>query len=73
MSCSYQPTLRQLFGEDETVEPANSQLASATMKIMSALQSNLDGKSKLYRDPALAHVFLMNNIHYMVKSVRRFV
>lgn len=67
----YQPTLRQLFGEDETVEPANSQLASATMKIMSALQSNLDGKSKLYRDPALAHVFLMNNIHYMVKSVRR--
>lgn len=67
----YQPTLRQLFGEDETVEPANSQLASATMKIMSALQTNLDGKSKLYRDPALAHVFLMNNIHYMVKSVRR--
>lgn len=67
----YQSTLRQLFGEDETVEPANSQLASATTKIMSALQSNLDGKSKLYRDPALAHVFLMNNIHYIVKSVRR--
>ncbi|KAI5073125.1 hypothetical protein GOP47_0011138 [Adiantum capillus-veneris] len=67
----YQVTLRQLFGEDEAVEPANSQLAAATMKIMSALQTNLDGKSKLYRDPALAHVFLMNNIHYMVKSVRR--
>ncbi|KAH7441329.1 hypothetical protein KP509_03G034000 [Ceratopteris richardii] len=67
----YQVTLRQLFGEDEMVEPAKSQLAAATVKIMAALQTNLDGKSKLYRDPALAHVFLMNNIHYMVKSVRR--
>ncbi|MCO5603803.1 hypothetical protein L7F22_057955 [Adiantum nelumboides] len=67
----YQVTLRQLFGEDKSVEPANSQLAAATMKIMSALQTNLDGKARLYRDAALAHVFLMNNIHYMVKSVRR--
>ncbi|MCO5563532.1 hypothetical protein L7F22_017176 [Adiantum nelumboides] len=67
----YQVTLRQLFGEDKSVEPASSQLAAATMKIMSALQTNLDGKARLYRDAALAHVFLMNNIHYMVKSVRR--
>lgn len=40
---------------------------------MQALQTNLDGKSKQYRDPALTHLFLMNNIHYMVRSVRRFV
>jgi exocyst complex protein 7 len=35
------------------------------------LQTNLDNKAKLYRDPALTHIFLMNNIHYMVRSVRR--
>ncbi|CAA6666149.1 unnamed protein product [Spirodela intermedia] len=28
-------------------------------------------KSKQYRDPALTYIFLMNNIHYMVRSVRR--
>lgn len=67
----YQSTLRQLFGEDESVEPGKSKLTDATMRIMSALQSNLEGKAKQYRDPALAQVFLMNNIHYMVKSVRR--
>lgn len=43
------------------------------MQIMQALQSNLDGKSKHYRDPALTHLFLMNNIHYIVRSVRRYV
>lgn len=43
------------------------------MRIMQALQTNLDGKSKQYKDPALTHLFLMNNIHYMVRSVRRFV
>jgi len=41
------------------------------MRIMQALQTNLDGKSKQYRDPALTHLFLMNNIHYIVPSVRR--
>lgn len=43
------------------------------MRIMQALQTNLDGKSKQYKDTALTHLFLMNNIHYMVRSVRRFV
>ncbi|WZZ92332.1 hypothetical protein YC2023_120911 [Brassica napus] len=38
---------------------------------MQALQNNLEGKSKQYKDPALTHLFLMNNIHYMVRSVRR--
>ncbi|KAI7733234.1 hypothetical protein M8C21_016416 [Ambrosia artemisiifolia] len=41
------------------------------MRIMQALQINLEGKSKQYKDPALTNLFLMNNIHYMVRSVRR--
>ncbi|XP_019192788.1 PREDICTED: exocyst complex component EXO70A1-like isoform X2 [Ipomoea nil] len=66
----YQSTLKQLFQEFENGEESN-QLASVTMRIMQALQTNLDGKSKQYKDLALTHLFLMNNIHYMVRSVRR--
>ncbi|KAJ8900002.1 hypothetical protein K2173_024113 [Erythroxylum novogranatense] len=67
----YQSTLMQLFQEFENRGETSSQLASVTMQIMQALQTNLDGKSKHYKDPALTHLFLMNNIHYMVRSVRR--
>ncbi|XP_050126738.1 exocyst complex component EXO70A1-like isoform X2 [Malus sylvestris] len=67
----YQSTLKQLFKEFENGDEGGSQLAAVTMQIMQALQTNLDGKSKQYRDPALTHLFLMNNIHYMVRSVRR--
>jgi exocyst complex protein 7 len=68
---SYQSTLKLLFQEFETGSETESQLAVVTMRIMQALQNNLDGKSKQYRDPALTYLFLMNNIHYMVRSVRR--
>ncbi|XP_072998419.1 exocyst complex component EXO70A1-like [Typha latifolia] len=67
----YQSTLKQLFQEFGTGDETNSQLASVTMRIMQALQTNLDAKSKQYKDPSLAYLFLMNNIHYIVKSVRR--
>ncbi|KAF0895465.1 hypothetical protein E2562_012469 [Oryza meyeriana var. granulata] len=67
----YQSTLKLLFQEFETGSETESQLAVVTMRIMQALQNNLDGKSKQYRDPALTYLFLMNNIHYMVRSVRR--
>ncbi|KAA8539100.1 hypothetical protein F0562_025792 [Nyssa sinensis] len=67
----YQSTLKQLFQEFENGEETDSQLASVTMRIMQALQINLDGKSKQYKDTSLTHLFLMNNIHYMVRSVRR--
>ncbi|CAL1386908.1 unnamed protein product [Linum trigynum] len=67
----YQSTLNQLFREFETGGETVSQLATVTMRIMQALQTNLDGKSKQYKDQALTHLFLMNNIHYMVRSVRR--
>jgi exocyst complex protein 7 len=67
----YQSTLKQLFQEYGNGGDSNSQLASVTMRIMQALQINLEGKSKQYRDIPLTHLFLMNNIHYMVRSVRR--
>ena len=69
---SYQSTLKQLFQEFDEGD-TDAQLASVTTRIMQALQNNLDGKSKQYKDPALTQLFLMNNIHYIVRSVRRFV
>nr|XP_018676000.1 PREDICTED: exocyst complex component EXO70A1-like isoform X3 [Musa acuminata subsp. malaccensis] len=67
----YQSTLKQLFQECVTGDKTESQLAIVTMRIMQALQSNLDNKSKQYKDPALTYLFLMNNIHYMVRSLSR--
>lgn len=69
---SYHSTLQQLFKEYGDGD-SEHQLASITTKIMQALQSNLEGKSKQYKDPALTQLFLMNNIHYIVRSVRRYV
>jgi exocyst complex protein 7 len=34
------------------------------------LRNNLEGKSKLYKDVALTHLFLMNNVHYTVQKVK---
>ena len=68
---SYQSTLKQLFQEFSAEDPG-AQLAALTTRIMQALQINLDGKSKQYKDCALTQLFLMNNIHYIVRSVRRF-
>ncbi|KAK4283995.1 hypothetical protein QN277_000889 [Acacia crassicarpa] len=67
----YRSTLKQLFQEFAAERDETSELASVIMRIMQALQTNLEGKSKHYKDLALTHLFLMNNIHYIVRSVRR--
>ncbi|KAM0869859.1 hypothetical protein ACQ4PT_040394 [Festuca glaucescens] len=67
----YQSTLKLLFQEFETGSDTEFQLGVVLIKIMQALQNNLDGKSKQYKDPALMCIFLANNVHYMVTSVRR--
>lgn len=38
--------------------------------LMSILETNLEEKSRLYREDALGHLFLMNNIHYMAEKVK---
>ncbi|KAK8511704.1 hypothetical protein V6N13_029299 [Hibiscus sabdariffa] len=45
-------------------------MACHLRSITSSLESNLHKKSKLYKDEALQHIFLMNNIHYMVQKVK---
>ncbi|CAI7876179.1 unnamed protein product, partial [Closterium sp. NIES-54] len=60
---SYQVTMQELFGRENL-------FGEATIRIFAALHANLERKSKLYRDPALTQLFLMNNVHYIVHAVR---
>ncbi|KAK7294472.1 hypothetical protein RJT34_17361 [Clitoria ternatea] len=45
-------------------------LAVHLIWIIVILQFNLDGKSKHYKDASLSHLFIMNNVHYIVQKVR---
>ncbi|KAL0396959.1 UNVERIFIED_CONTAM: Exocyst complex component EXO70B1 [Sesamum calycinum] len=47
-----------------------STLALHLIWIIVILQFNLDGKSKHYKDASLAHLFMMNNVHYIVQKIK---
>ncbi|RDX93370.1 Exocyst complex component EXO70E2, partial [Mucuna pruriens] len=47
-----------------------SSMALHFRSIASILQSNLEEKSKLYKEISLQNLFLMNNIHYMSEKVK---
>ncbi|CAA7052471.1 unnamed protein product [Microthlaspi erraticum] len=45
-------------------------LALHLIWIIVILVFNLEGKSKYYRDAALSHLFIMNNVHYIVQKIK---
>lgn len=47
-----------------------SPLALHLIWIIAILQFNLEGKSKHYKDNSLAHLFIMNNVHYIVQKIK---
>ncbi|OAY56910.1 exocyst complex component EXO70E2 [Manihot esculenta] len=49
---------------------AASSMALHFRSVASILECNLDDKAKLYKDPSLQHIFMMNNIHYMAQKVK---
>ncbi|XP_077236415.1 exocyst complex component EXO70A1-like [Tasmannia lanceolata] len=52
------------------LEVDRSPLALHLIWIIIVLQFNLESKSKLYKDTALSHLFLMNNVHYIVQKAK---
>ncbi|XWS71908.1 hypothetical protein CRYUN_Cryun03dG0178900 [Craigia yunnanensis] len=77
-ACRSRQTLEQVFDESNVVVPSNklddrgSSLSSLSVQmawIMELLESNLEVKSKIYRDSALCSVFMMNNVRYIVQKV----
>lgn len=79
LACDYTDTLKLVYGdnttearsrEDRFTREESSPLANQISRLAQVLQANLEGKAKMYRDPALTHLFLMNNIHYVVQKVK---
>ncbi|XP_019157039.1 PREDICTED: exocyst complex component EXO70B1-like [Ipomoea nil] len=70
----YTTTLNEVLqcNEEERDESSyTSHMAQHFRSLVSILECNLDDKSKLYKDEALGHVFLMNNIHYTAEKVKQ--
>lgn len=69
---SYQASSDVLFGGSGSGggEEARAALAAAVSRLLSRLVENLEAKSRGYRgEPALAALFMMNNVHYLQWSV----
>lgn len=71
-SILFSPDLSPIIEENDSEHSSNiaSPMALHFRIVASILESNLDDKSKLYKDPSLQHFFLMNNIHYMAEKVK---
>ncbi|KAF0908443.1 hypothetical protein E2562_025411 [Oryza meyeriana var. granulata] len=68
---SYQSSLKRIYGEPCVEDGKDTDVISRIVGVIHALGANLDMKAKQYKDLALGHLFLMNNIHYIVKSIDR--
>ncbi|PON85840.1 Exocyst complex protein [Trema orientale] len=80
-ACRSRQSLEQVFEENAAAaavpptakleDRASSSSLSVQMAwIMELLESNLEAKSKTYRDPALCSLFMMNNGRYIVQKVK---
>ncbi|XP_044477262.1 exocyst complex component EXO70B1 [Mangifera indica] len=76
----YSETLNRLLENDEIKADAlqndgdnlenMSPIARRLLLLLTSLESNIEEKSKLYDDSAMQHIFLMNNILYIVQKVK---
>ncbi|MED6120760.1 hypothetical protein PIB30_024049 [Stylosanthes scabra] len=49
---------------------SNTHFCAQLCWIMDLLESNLEAKSKFYKDPELCSVFMMNNLRYIVQKAK---
>ena len=72
------PSTGTRYGSDPTIPDmefadeleGKTPLAFHLIWVIVILQFNLEGKSKHYKDTSLAHLFMMNNVHYIVQKVK---
>ncbi|KAK7276063.1 hypothetical protein RIF29_17195 [Crotalaria pallida] len=72
-ACRSRITLEQVFDEYPKLDDRVASTSSLSVQmdwIMELLESNLEAKSKIYKDPALSYVFLMNNGRYIVQKAK---
>ncbi|XP_027344814.1 exocyst complex component EXO70B1-like [Abrus precatorius] len=63
------PSMESFFADIK--EEGETPLRVHIIWIFEELQVKLQGKSKQYKDESLSHLFIMNNVHYTHKRVRR--
>ncbi|KAF3620349.1 Sumo-conjugating enzyme ubc9 [Capsicum annuum] len=63
--------IMQLKKINTAISQQDIMISITLIPLLLDLQTNLDGKSKRYKDPALTNLCLISNIHYMVRSIRR--
>ncbi|CAF1697283.1 unnamed protein product [Brassica oleracea var. botrytis] len=80
-ACEYKDTLDQVFQTEPEQETKRNQreddeeykvsaFGRQMIKVMEHLDANLEVKSRLYRDPALRSIFLMNNGRYILQKIK---
>ncbi|XP_054793780.1 exocyst complex component EXO70B1-like [Prosopis cineraria] len=79
-ACRSRQTLEQVFEDNgpplkdytklDENNAATSSLSVQMAWIMELLESNLEAKSKIYKEPGLCSVFMMNNGRYIVQKAR---
>ncbi|KAI9091652.1 hypothetical protein K1719_028095 [Acacia pycnantha] len=79
-ACRSCQTLEQVFEDNgpsvkdyTKLDESNASSSSLSVQmawVMELLESNLEAKSKIYKDPGLCSVFMMNNVRYIVQKAR---
>ena len=72
-SISLSPDMSPGTEEDSRSQGSPCRVSSMALhfrSLASILESNLEEKSKLYKEVSLQHLFLMNNLHYMAEKVK---
>lgn len=70
---SLSPDMSPGTEEDSRSQGSPSRVSSMSLhflSVTSVLESNIEEKSKLYKEISLQHLFLMNNLHYMAEKVK---
>ena len=72
----YSDTMNQLLSDrvgnssSNQDDPDRGPLSHIMLSLVENLERNLDAKAKLYKDLALASLFLMNNAHYISQKIK---
>eukprot|EP00761_Pharyngomonas_kirbyi_P004408 gb/GECH01004412.1/.p1 GENE.gb/GECH01004412.1/~~gb/GECH01004412.1/.p1 ORF type:complete len:657 (+),score=135.49 gb/GECH01004412.1/:1-1971(+) len=70
----YQDTVEYIlshyyFSNDSTLEESSSYVGRYVHILLADLVKNLESKSKNYRDRSLASIFMLSNVHHILKSI----
>ncbi|KAJ6804833.1 uncharacterized protein M6B38_184990 [Iris pallida] len=77
-ACGSRRILEEVMEEDgegmihpsDDLDRPSSSLSVQMAWIIEVLQGNLETKSKIYKDPSLSHIFLMNNGRYIISKAK---